>query len=406
MKSRLLGLHPTVVVLAATHFIVDGFGNILAPLLPLLIVNLNLSLAAAGTLQMCFQLANSVAQLGFGHIADRWRPRLLLLVGPVLCVTTITLIGLAPDPITLAGVLVVGGLGGAAFHPPAAALVHRFSGEQRGMAMSTHITCGTVGQAMAPLVFAPFVQQFGLGATPVLMIPALAVLFLVLLRRIPVFDRLQEHHEAGGIAALRPYARPLTLLYFIVVLRTLTAMSFSTFVPVLLTRRGLSLAQAGTAVSIYLIAVGLGGFFGGPSADRFGARRVIILSLVSCVPFLIVAPMLHGWLFVVVLAMGGFLLQSTLPVNVTFAQLLAPISAATVSSLMMGFAWGTGGLSVPLVGMMADRYGIERALTTMSTLPLVAALLAISLPSGKPAHVSARASDATTAEGIGIDVAD
>jgi len=406
MKSRLLGLHPTVVVLAATHFIVDGFGNILAPLLPLLIVNLNLSLAAAGTLQMCFQLANSVAQLGFGHIADRWRPRLLLLAGPVLCVTTITLIGLAPDPITLASVLVVGGLGGAAFHPPAAALVHRFSGEQRGIAMSTHITCGTVGQAMAPLVFAPFVQQFGLGATPVLMIPALAVLFLVLLRRIPVFDRLQEHHEAGGIAALRPYARPLTLLYFIVVLRTLTAMSFSTFVPVLLTRRGLSLAQAGTAVSIYLIAVGLGGFFGGPSADRFGARRVIILSLVSCVPFLIVAPMLHGWLFVVVLAMGGFLLQSTLPVNVTFAQLLAPISAATVSSLMMGFAWGTGGLSVPLVGMMADRYGIERALTMMSTLPLVAALLAISLPSGKPAHVSARASDATTAEGIGIDVAD
>ena len=406
MKSRLLGLHPTVVVLAATHFIVDGFGNILAPLLPLLIVNLNLSLAAAGTLQMCFQLANSVAQLGFGHIADRWRPRLLRLAGPVLCVTTITLIGLAPDPVTLAVVLVVGGLGGAAFHPPAAALVHRFSGEQRGMAMSTHITSGTVGQAMAPLVFAPFVQQFSLSATPVLMIPALAVLFLVLLRRIPVFERLQEHHEVGGIAALRPYARPLTLLYFIVVLRTLTAMSFSTFVPVLLTRRGLSLAQAGTAVSIYLIAVGLGGFFGGPSADRFGARRVIILSLVSCVPFLIVAPMLQGWRFVVVLAMGGFLLQSTLPVNVTFAQLLAPISAATVSSLMMGFAWGTGGLSVPLVGMMADRFGIERALTVMSTLPLVAALLAISLPSGKQAHVSARASDATTAEGLGIDVAD
>ncbi len=405
MKIRLLGLHPTVVVLAATHFIVDGFGNILAPLLPLLIVNLNLSLAAAGTLQMCFQLANSVAQLGFGHIADKWRPRLLLLAGPVLCVTTITLVGLAPDPVTVTIVLVVGGLGGAAFHPPAAALVHRFSGAQRGMAMSTHITSGTVGQAMAPLVFAPFVQQFGLKATPVLMIPALAVL-LVLLRRMPMFDRLQEHHEAGGIAALRPYARPLTLLYFIVVLRTLTAMSFSTFVPVLLTRRGLSLAQAGTYVSIYLIAVGLGGFVGGPSADRFGPRRVIILSLVTCVPFLMVAPMLDGWRFVIVLAAGGFLLQSTLPVNVTFAQLIAPISAATVSSLMMGFAWGTGGLSVPLVGMMADRVGIERALTVMSGLPLIAALLAVSLPSRKQPHVAARASDATTAEGIGIDVAD
>ena len=232
-------------VLAATHFIVDGFGNILAPLLPLLILNLNLSLAAAGTLQMCFQLANSVAQLGFGHIADRWRPRLLLLAGP-LHMRDDHADRTRAGSVTLALVLVLGGLGGAAFHPPAAALVHRFSGAQRGMAMSTHITSGTVGQAMAPLVFAPFVQQFGLTATPLLMIPALAVLS-VLLRRIPAFDRLQEHHEAGGIAALRPYARPLTLLYLIVVLRTLTAMSFSTFVPVLLTRRGLSLAQAGTA---------------------------------------------------------------------------------------------------------------------------------------------------------------
>ena len=110
--------------------------------------------------------------------------------------------------------------------------------------------------------------------------------------------------------------------------------------------------------------------------------------------------------FVIMLAIGGFLLQSTLPVNVTFAQLIAPISAATVSSLMMGFAWGTGGLSVPLVGMMADRYGIERALMVMSALPLVAALLALSLPSRKPQHTAARASDATTAEGIGINVAD
>jgi FSR family fosmidomycin resistance protein-like MFS transporter len=237
------------------------------------------------------------------------------------------------------------------------------------------------------------------------MIPALVAL-LVLLRRIPTFERLTEHHEAGGLAALRPYARPLTLLYFIVVLRTLTAMSFGTFVPVMLTRRGLSLAQAGTAVSIYLVAVGLGGFFGGPSADRFGPRRVILISLVASVPFLVIAPLLHGWLFVVVLAIGGFLLQSTLPVNVTFAQHIAPISAATVSSLMMGFAWGTGGLSVPLVGMLADRYGIERALIAMSGLPLIAALLAIALPSQKQPHVAARASDATTAEGIGIDVAD
>ena len=379
----LFGLHKTVLLLAATHFVVDGYGNILAPLLPLLITNLGLSLFAAGTLQMCFQLANSVSQLAFGHIADRWRPRVLLLAGPILCVIVLPLIGLAPNPVTLALVLILGGLGGAAYHPPAAVLVHQHSGAQRGLAMSFHITSGTLGQAIAPLAFAPFVQHYGLPATPMLVVPAVVVLGAVLLRRMPTIERLQESHAGTGFSALRPYARPLTLLYFIVVLRTLTAMSFSTFVPVMLTRRGMTLAQAGTAVSVYLFAVGLGGFFGGPSADRFGPRRVIILSLISAVPFLAVAPLLSGWAFVAALATGGFLLQSTLPVNVTFGQTIAPISAATVSSLMMGFAWGVGGLTVPFVGMLADHIGIEHTLMVMSVVPLVAATLAWPLPSGQ-----------------------
>ena len=406
MKTvRPFGLHAAVVVMASTHFLVDGYGNVLTPLLPLLITNLNLSLAGAGTLQMCFQLANSVAQLGFGHIADRSNPRILLIGGPLLAVAMLPLIGLAPTAWMLAAVLILGGLGGAAFHPPAAALVHKYAGQHRGFAMSFHITSGTLGQAMAPLLFAPFVQRFGLRATPWLILPGLAVLGGVLLRRVPHVERLHESTAGGGLRSLRKYARPLSLLYVIVVLRTLTAVSFSTFVPVMLTRRGMSIAQAGTAASIYLCAVGAGGFFGGPIADRFGARRVIILSLISAVPFLALAPLFSGWWVVAMIAAGGFLLQSTLPVNVTFAQTIAPISAATVSSLMMGFAWGMGGLAAPLVGMTADRIGIERTLTLMSFMPVVAAALALPLPATRTAHATARASDAATSESAGTDVA-
>ena len=406
MKSfRPFGLHGVVVVMAATHFLVDGYGNVLTPLLPLLIPTLHLSLAGAGTLQMCFQLANSVAQLGFGHLADRWRPRVLLIGGPVLAVAILPMIGLAPTAWVLASVLIIGGLGGAAFHPPAAALVHKYSGQHRGFAMSFHITSGTLGQAMAPLLFAPFVQRFGLRGLPWLVIPGLALLVGVLLRRVPAIERLHESTAAGGLRALRPYAKPLTLLYVIVVLRTLTAVSFSTFVPVMLTRRGMSIAQAGTAASVYLCAVGAGGFFGGPIADRFGARRVIVLSLVSAVPFLALAPLLDRWWLVATIGAGGFLLQSTLPVNVTFAQMIAPISAATVSSLMMGFAWGVGGLAAPLVGMAADRIGIENTLTAMAFTPLIAAALAIPLPASRTAHVTARVSVVATSESTGTDVA-
>jgi len=221
---------------------------------------------------------------------------------------------------------------------------------------------------------------------------------------VPPTERPHDSASGAGLQALRPYAKPLSLLYLIVVLRTLTAVSFSTFIPVMLTRRGMTIAQAGTAVSVYLCAVGAGGFFGGPLADRMGARRVIILSLVSAVPFLALAPTLSGSSLVAMIALGGLLLQSTLPVNVTFAQTIAPISAATVSSLMMGFAWGVGGLAAPLVGMAADRIGIERTLTAMAFMPLVAAALALPLPS-RTAHASARASDVATSESTGTDVA-
>jgi MFS transporter, FSR family, fosmidomycin resistance protein len=82
----------------------------------------------------------------------------------------------------------------------------------------------------------------------------------------------------------------------------------------------------------------------------------------------------------VVLAVGGFFLQSTLPVNVVFGQALAPVSAATVSSLMMGFAWGMGGFSVPIVGAIADRYGIEPTLVGLAFIPLIAAAVSMWLP--------------------------
>jgi FSR family fosmidomycin resistance protein-like MFS transporter len=363
-----------------------------------------MSLFMAGTLQMCFQIANSVAQLAFGHIADHWRPRVLVVVGPLVAVSILALIGLPSTPLMLGAVLVLGGLGAAAFHPPAAALVHRLSPSRQGFAMSFHITGGSLGFSLGPLVFAPFAERYGLQWTPLLIVPALAAL-AAMLPRVPPIEHLTERGAVKGFRALRPYRKPLTLLYLIVVLRTLTALSFATFMPVMLTGRGMTVSQAGTAMAVYLFSTSVGGFFGGALADRWGPRTVILWSLILAVPFLAYAPMQTGWLFVAVVSLGGFLLQSTLPVNVSFGQMIAPISAATVSSLMMGFAWGTGGLSVPFVGMLADRIGIERTLVAMSVMPLVAAALAASLPAGKFGHTPARASEAGLAESTGTDVA-
>jgi len=371
-------LNPAVFRLAGAHFVSDAYSNIYAPLLPALIPRLGLSLAAAGTLALLYQLANSISQLGFGRLADHWRPRVLMVAGPIVSVAVLTLIGVAWTPAVLAAVLLVGGLGGAAFHPTSAAVVHRIGGTRRGMAMAVHITGGSIGYALAPMVFAPFVGRFGLQWTPLLAVPGLVVLAVVL-RGMP---RLRPFGPGAGsgLGVLRPYRKPLFLLWLIVVLRTMTSSTMATFVPVLLTSRGWSIGMAGLAVSVYLTAASIGGFAGGPLSDRFGARRVIASSLALAVPFLVLGARLNDWPLVLMLAIGGFFLQSTLPVNVTFAHQIAPVSAATVSSLMMGVAWGTGGLAAPAVGAMADRFGIAATLTGVGLLPLIGAVCALPLP--------------------------
>lgn len=300
------------------------------------------------------------------------------MAGPVVTVAVLSLVGVAGSTLALGAVLVVGGLGCAAFHPSAAVAAHRMGGERPGYAMSVHITGGTLGFSLAPIAFAPFAERFGLVWTPALAVPGLLVLALVL-RRAPALE-IEPESRRGGFRSLRPHARPLALLYAIVVLRTMTALCLATFVPVMLTERGMSVTEAGSAFAVYLLTSGVGGFLGGPLADRFGPRKVMILSLLAASPFLILAPLLGDAWFMVVLAAGGFFLLFTLPVSVTFGQMLAPFSAGTVASLMMGVAWGTGGLAVPIVGLMADRIGIESALMWIGAVPIVAALCAWPLP--------------------------
>ena len=374
---------PAVLALSGTHLVNDIFSNIYAPLLPLFIPRLGMSLAGAGTIAMAIQLAGSVAQLFFGPLADRWRPRVLAVAGPVVAVVGLSFAGLATSPLGLGAILVAGSLGSAAFHPTAAAIVNRVGGARRGTAMSIHVTGGAVGNAIAPMIFAPYAQRFGLAWTPVLALPAL-MLLVPILRNVP--DVRLGHGGRNGFGALEPYATPLALLWTVVVIRTLVAIGFSTFLPVLMTRNGMSVSEAAFAVTCYLLAGSVGGLTGGPFADRFGPRTVIAWSLFLTVPLLACATWLSGPLSLVLLTMGGFFLGSTLPVNITYAHMIAPVAAGTVSSLMMGVAWGVAGMTVPLVGLAGDAVGLGPTLQVVALLPAIGGLITLALPAGR-SHV-------------------
>jgi hypothetical protein len=67
------------------------------------------------------------------------------------------------------------------------------------------------------------------------------------------------------------------------------------------------------------------------------------------------------------------------------AQSIIPERIGLISGLMIGFAVGTGGIGATLLGAVADRWGVLRALDVTALLPLAAFAIALLLPPDPPA---------------------
>jgi FSR family fosmidomycin resistance protein-like MFS transporter len=184
---------------------------------------------------------------------------------------------------------------------------------------------------------------------------------------------------------LKPLAavwKPMAILYTLVFIRSILQVTFAQLLPLYLhLERGFSVTNANYTLSAYLAAGAMGGLAGGHLTDRWGGRTVILISMLSCIPFLALFFWATGPLAVAGLVLGGVALLFTVPVNVVMAQELAPGQAGTVSALMMGFAWGSAGLIfIPLTGWAGDHIGMHRALASLLVFPIVGALLTLKLP--------------------------
>jgi len=75
------------------------------------------------------------------------------------------------------------------------------------------------------------------------------------------------------------------------------------------------------------------------------------------------------------LALMGFFLSSSTPVNIILGQEIVPSQASFMSSIMMGLGWGVAGLVMTPIGAMADKIGLYWTLTSISFLSLVGLIL-------------------------------
>lgn len=369
---------PRLVLLSFAHFTVDAYSSFVTPLLPLLVAKLDLSLGRVGALVALSSISSSLSQPLFGWFADHLRRPWFVAFGPLVAAAFLSVVGWAGDFWALAALLVIGGLGTAAFHPQGAALTSALGGS-RGISMSLFVTGGTLGYALGPLYAVSVAGRFGLQNTWLAALPGLLVAgaLVAWLARLAPPPRSAASRPAWS--ELRPVARPLTLLYFAVVCRSAVSYGFAVYLPLLLERRGVSLAQGGATLSAYLAVGAIGGLAGGWLADRFGGRRVVYGSFLGALPLYYGFVLLPGAAGLACLMLGSLVLQASLPVNVVLGQELSPRHASTISSLLMGAAWGLGALLVGPIGALADVVGLGPALGTLASLLLAGACCAHAL---------------------------
>jgi FSR family fosmidomycin resistance protein-like MFS transporter len=371
-----------LVLYSFAHFWIDLYASALGALQPLIVEKLRLSLTQAGLAGGVLIFSSSVTQPLYGYLSDRFHSRLFSALAPAVAGIFICSLGVAPSYGWVLLAAVFGGAGISSFHPQASARAAQGVINNRGKWFAVFISAGTLGMALGPAAFSVATRSLGMerllwGALPGI---AATVLLLTVLPSTPV--PAVAHRNRFDWEPLRAVWKPMTILYFLVFIRSIVQITFAQFLPLYLSReRGFSLPNANYTLSIYLTAGAIGGFVGGHLSDRFGGRNVILASMIGSVPFLAVFFLTSGWPALLGLAVGGFILLFTIPVNVVMAQDLVPSQAGTVSALMMGFSWGMAGLIfIPLTGWVADHASMHLALFSLVAFPLLGFFLTLKLP--------------------------
>src|ERR671913_706501 len=185
-------------VLSAGHLFTDLNQGAVAALLPFLIADRGISLAAAGAILFAATVSSSIVQPLFGIFSDRRPVPALMPLGVLLAGCGMALVGVAPTyPLILLSV-VVSGIGVAAFHPEAARFANYVSGSRRARGMSFFSVGGNAGFALGPALTTPFVLAFGLPGTLFLTLPATMMAAVLFLEAPRMLGFKPEEPENGG----------------------------------------------------------------------------------------------------------------------------------------------------------------------------------------------------------------
>ncbi|MFF1292242.1 MULTISPECIES: MFS transporter [unclassified Streptomyces] len=359
--------------LSLGHACVDVYQGAVAALVPHFVAERAYTYAAASGVVLAASLLSSVVQPLFGALTDRWAMPWLLPLSALTAGAGVALSGVTDSyALTLAAVA-VSGAGVAAYHPEAARAARAAAGGSH-TAMGWFALGGNLGFAAAPLLVMAAVGLGGLGASPLLIVPALAGTVLCAAAVRGAGRRSVSGPASAG--AGRDDWPSFLRLSGAIVCRSVVFVGLSAFVSLYVRERTGGGEAAGTVALCVLYAGGaVGTVAGGRLADRYGRLAVVRWSYVLTVLAVGGLVLVPGPLVFAFVALASAGLYVPFSLHVTLGQDCLPRRVGTASGVTLGLAVSVGGLAAPALGALADATSLRTALLPLVALPAVGRLL-------------------------------
>src|SRR5690625_4652523 len=373
-------VYSILMIIGLSHLLNDALQAVIPAMFPILENTLGLTFTQLGLIAFTLNMVSSVMQPLVGLVADRRPMPYALPIG--LMSSTIGMLGLAFAPnfwwIIICVMFI--GLGSAIFHPEGSRVAFLAAGPRRGFAQSIYQVGGNAGSSLAPLITALVLVPLGqFGAIWFTLVGGLAVIFLMYIARwyavemkIYAANSAQVTQNKQKQRVPKAVINALIVLILLVFARSWYSNSIGNFYAFYTIQNyGLSIAQSQIYIFTFLLSGAIGTFLGGPLADRFGKRQIILYSLIVPAPLAIILPHVGQTLAIILLAAIGILLMSSFSVTVVYAQELMPGKIGTMSGLIVGLAFGMGAIGSVVLGTLIDRIGLTPTLILTSFLPLL-----------------------------------
>ena len=390
-ESTTLGnpVYPIMFAIGGCHLLNDTLQAVIPALFPVLEQSKGLTFTQLGFISFALNMVASVLQPVVGYVSDKKPMPYALPTGMLFSLIGMGGIAFAPNYWTLLAAVILLGFGSAVFHPEGSRVSFMAAGSKRGLSQSIYQVGGNSGQALAPLIGAFVLVPFGQKSAAFFMIVAALGIFLLMkiskwykeqLEQEKMTNRKKVLLSSIGNLTKKQIGIALTLLLLIIFARSFYVTSITNFfIFHLMEKYGLDSGEGLLYIFLFLALGAVGTFFGGPMADRFGRKNIIILSLAVPLPFCLILPYVPLWAVIILLIGIGFFIMLSFSVTVVYAQELVPSKIGTMAGLTVGLAFGMGAIGAVVIGVLMDHLGIYLTMIIISFLPLLG-LVGLALP--------------------------